>query len=265
MSLASIDSNSIIRWAPKDVLVLIANDFSIKDLATASRVCKTWHKVFSSDDLWKGIAKQLGAQKVDRGLILSCLGTCSIIRYLPGNIRKYFLNDYKSIVKEFLIQKKMNEMAFIEVKCGIELLNIFGNAQPIQRLPAVDVFNRELINDRYFDQKHYIAPLTRARFWKNNDEVFFFLLLRGRNNKTREPFYEAIHISYNPLFRKRIFSASFTPPEHRMITGQSINVTQSKLDRLKRFIQHKPVGTLLEDNETEGPRLRKKRTILQLV
>jgi hypothetical protein len=248
----TIITNPSITDCPKDVQPLVAEYLTIQDLSRCTRVSQAWQNLFSSDIMWKPIAKKFDIQKEEINSIHKfVIEKTNIVNYLPNFLKNQLLNDYKSLTYQKLSYYQKNYPEFLKVFDGITA---------IRRLPATEITDN-LINNktRHLNSKYFTSPIVRA-ILKNNyiSYEIEFILLRIRNNATGEIYRDAI--SFGSSGGKRYFRTVFTAPHNRVIcpmnfSSTSATVTEEKLNRLQRLIQGKPVGIITElewDRIVEG-------------
>ena len=273
----NIITNSLITELPFDLQHHVAEYLTMPDLNKCMQVSQAWKNLFSSDVMWRPIAKEFKVEKIELNSIHQFINS-AIIKYLPDFFRSK-LNDYKSLT----YQKIVLEKEYFQKKYP-EFMEVFDGITAILHLPTIEMTSDEMIVERglsgllesyYFRDKYFTSPIVRVIFKENDVRVIFkesddsqrdFILLRIRNNATGKIYLDAI--SFFPLGGMRCFSMLNIRPGQGVICSLYLDVTKERLNRLQRLIQGKPVGVILGETRysiNEGPKtIENKKSTLEL-
>jgi hypothetical protein len=246
MSVKSVSFHSVI---PIDIICEAASYLSLNDLRNCMRVCHEWNKIFSSDRVWKLIANQ-------RGIVNIVHPHLTILQRIVNWIKKPLSNEYKTLVKQDII--------FIEDQISKiwpeEFIKLFGTKW-ISKLPKLDLSLEDLEFKGYpfpvFKKEHFIAPIVSVNYTQQIGPILPYLLLRIVNNETKEEYYDAITVfTHNKM---RIFENRKAAMDQRIIAPFN-KCFPENFDRLKRLVDHQPVG-MWNDSIYRGVPIEEKRQL----
>lgn len=242
---------------PGEMHQLIVKDLTLNDIKNCMQVSLEWKRVFETNAIWEPIAEKYQAVKLgifeDLALHQFILSAGFFFATpVVNSMARSLQSSYKSRVK----QKISDDFRKTYPK---EFFQIFGEEAglkgALRNLPVMNVARVDLAFvpksmgsvNYYFQNEYFISPIVIACI----DNEDYCILLRIRNNNTGKIYLNAVGFS--------AYYLHYTPAENRIISIKDDYLESKKesstLNRIQRLVQHKPVGMLIEKDNTivEGP------------